>query len=92
MNLIKEETRMSLQDNIFDVEHIFHPTDDDGEPIVVAVTDGQVHIPRGCYEVGQKAWDEFYQWSCIIEERMDILATENKTLKDAIKIIQGVKT
>ena len=70
---------MSLQDNIFDVEHIFRPTDDDGEPITVSVKDGQVHIPRGCYEAGQKAWDEFYGWSVVVEERMNKAEAENKT-------------
>jgi len=80
---------MSLQDDIFDIEHIFHPTDDDGEPITVAVTDGQVHIPKGCYDVGKDAWDKFYAWSVIVEEKLEKASAENETLKEAIRIMGG---
>jgi hypothetical protein len=82
---------MSLQDNIFDIENIFKPTDDDGEPCPYDKAKEHVHIPEDDYQVGQEAWEAFYAWSCVVEERMEKAEAENKTLKDAIKIIQGGK-
>jgi hypothetical protein len=81
---------MSIQDDAFDVDNIFQPRNDDGDPVEHEVAKGFVMIPADDFRVGMEAWDSFRKHTWQLEAVYDSVVMRNRILSSAIKIVKNV--